>query len=70
MGAIVIHSNSSILEKIKELVSDSGGSIIELSDETLEDLILGLEMQKAETKELVSKENILKILKENHESSV
>ena len=70
MGAIIIHSNSSILKKIKEMVSESGGGIIELSDETIEDFILGLEMQKSETEELVSKEAILKILKENHESSI
>lgn len=70
MGAIIVHSNSSILKKIKELVSESGGGIIELSDETIEDFILGLEMQKSETEELVSKEAILNILKENHESSI
>lgn len=60
MSTFLINSDSSNTKLLPELAKKLGANVVSINDEQYEDLLLGNEMDKIKTNELVSKEEILK----------
>ncbi len=60
MSTFLINSDSSNTKLLLELAKKLGANVVSINDEQYEDLLLGNEMDKIKTNELVSKEEILK----------
>lgn len=60
MSTSLINSDSSNTKLLLELAKKLGANVVSINDEQYEDLLLGNEMDKIKTNELVSKEEILK----------
>ncbi len=64
MSAIIIKADSQSNKLLKELAEKLGASVISLDEEQYEDFVLGSKMDTEKTNELVSRESIMKMLKE------
>jgi hypothetical protein len=62
MSAIVINTDSKNSRILAELAKRLGGEVTPISDEQLEDLMLGSMMDREKTGKTVSKERIMKLL--------
>lgn len=62
MSTFLINSDSSNTKLFLELAKKLGANVVSINDEQYEDLLLGNEMDKIKTNELVSKDDILKKL--------
>lgn len=60
MSTLLINSDSSNTKLLLELAKKLGANVVSINDEQYEDLLLGNEMDKIKTNELVSKEEIFK----------
>lgn len=60
MSTLLINSDSSNTKLLLELAKKLGANVVSINDEQYEDLLLGNEMDKAKTNELISKEEIFK----------
>jgi hypothetical protein len=60
MSTSLINSDSSNTKLLLELAKKLGANVVSINNEQYEDLLLGNEMDKIKTNELVSKEEILK----------
>lgn len=60
MSAILIKANSKTNKEIYKLAKKLGGDVYSLKEEQFEDIALGMLMDKVKTNQLVSKEEILK----------
>jgi len=63
MSTILINSDPTTSKLILELSKKLGANVLSLKNEQFEDLILGNQMDKIKTNELVSKSDILLQLK-------
>jgi len=64
MSAIIIKADNQSNKLLKELAKKLGASVISLDEEQYEDFVLGAKMDSEKTNELVSRESIMKMLKE------
>ena len=60
MSTLLINSDASNTKLLLELAKKLGANVIAIEDEQYEDLLLGKEMDKVKTNELISKNEILK----------
>ena len=60
MSTLLINSDSSNTKLLLELAEKLGANVVSINDEQYEDLLLGNEMDKVKTNELISKEEIFK----------
>jgi 4-hydroxy-3-methylbut-2-enyl diphosphate reductase IspH len=60
MSTLLINSDSSNTKLLLELAKKLGANVVSINDEQYEDLLLGNEMDKVKTNELISKEEIFK----------
>ena len=60
MSTLLINSDASNTKLLLELAKKLGANVIAIEDEHYEDLLLGNEMDKVKTNELMSKDEILK----------
>jgi hypothetical protein len=65
MGAIIIRADQKSSKLLKELAVQLGAVVTNVKDEHYEDFMLGTLMDSEKTGEIVSREEILKKLKEN-----
>ncbi len=65
MGAIIIRADQKSSKLLKELAVQLGVAVTNVKDEHYEDFMLGTLMDSEKTGEIVSREEIFKILKEN-----
>ena len=63
MGAVVIKLDKNNNRLISRLVRELGGKVISINDEQYDDLALGQLMNKEKTNEIVSREIIMKKLR-------
>ena len=63
MGAIIIKGNSENNEIIKALAQKLGSNVLSIKDEEFEDIAFGKMMEDEKTNELVTREEIMKKLK-------
>jgi len=64
MSAIIIDADNQRNNALKDLAKTPGASVICLDEEQYEDFVLGAKMDSEKTNELVSRESIMKMLKE------
>jgi hypothetical protein len=64
MSAIVIHADKKSNKILSELAKKLGGNVIDLKEDQYEDIALGSLMDKEKTNEKISKEIIMKKLKQ------
>lgn len=60
MSTLLINSDASNTKLLIELAKKLGANVIAIDDEHYENLLLGKEMDKIKTNELISKDEILK----------
>jgi hypothetical protein len=60
MSTLLINTDATNTKLLFELAKKLGANVVSLKDEQYEDLLLGNQMDKIKTGELVSKEDILK----------
>jgi hypothetical protein len=63
MGAIVIKADKKSNKILAELAKKLGGNVFTMEDDQFEDFALGLMMDKVKTSETVSRDSIIKKLK-------
>ena len=64
MGAIIIRADQKSSKLLKELAVQLGAVVTNVKDEHYEDFMLGTLMDSEKTREIVSREEIFKKLKE------
>jgi len=64
MGAIIIKADNQSNKILAELAKKLGGNVMNLKDEQFEDFVLGSLMDSVKTGETVSRESVMKKLKD------